>query len=182
MEHDPDVYEARYGFSWKDFLAFLGCLAFVLVAILASSEDFPLWLRLLCGGFSGFGCVVLPARMMSRKLPLRVDWEGITLGSEFLRPSSGAVLVPWGEIEAVVLWAWGSKYAQIGYIGLDRRAGAPALPGGPDAMTRAMLTSGGIPRNLVESSRPINGWRLDVDRMLALIERYGEHVTVVDYR
>ncbi|MFG2659237.1 hypothetical protein [Streptomyces sp. NPDC048425] len=61
--------------------------------------------RVLCAGFFGVGVVVLCAVSFSRRVALRVDAVGVTLGGHALfKYESTQLFVPWNEIVALVRW------------------------------------------------------------------------------
>ena len=105
-------YVARFGLGFKTVLLLLFAAVAVAAAIaLDPGREMPtalflwLWKLLLLGLFGGGGLVLLVAGL-SRRVALRVDREGITLGSPpRVFPWLGrSVLVRWDDIRAVAVF------------------------------------------------------------------------------
>jgi hypothetical protein len=173
------TYEARFGFNGADSLRLLGCIGFVLVSVLV---PMPMWARVLTAGFFGLAFIFAGLTMLSRRVALRVDQAGVTLGGG-LR-SSGTAFAPWEDIQAIIVWPYLYRGRRsIPYIGLSRREGLPALPGGPSQLGRAMLIAqSAVPENVVLASRPVRGWTLDVDRLGTAVHEFAPDIEVTDLR
>jgi hypothetical protein len=182
--HD-DVYEASFGFTPR---------AIVLIAVallLAAAGLLPTWepgsvVRIADLVVSGGGALVLILIAASGKVALRVDWTGVTLGGSPLRYAKHTVVVPWSDIVGVELWVWRSPVrihghrTKMSYVTLHRRPGAPQLPGASRGGLAGAVTTAaaGIPVDLLNSSRPVNLWKLDRARFVGTVGRYAPHLTV----
>ncbi|MEV6276251.1 hypothetical protein [Nocardia sp. NPDC051832] len=174
------VYEERFGFDSKTALVLLISVAFVAGAILL--PDMSPVLRILTLALFGGGGLLLLVTSLSRKVALRVDQAGITLGGAPPRHRSMTQHIPWADVEAVVLWRQRSA-SNLPWIGVLRRADAPPLAGGRRVMTTAAAALGGAPdERLMQCARAINGWKLDVAGMAAAVQVLAPHVRVDDHR
>jgi len=182
VEPDGSVgYEARYGWNARSartigFSAFL-----VVVAIFAPMS---LAIRVLIFVFFGGGCALLLGIVCSRRVALRVDAQGITLGGVPPRYRQKTVVVPWADIEKVVLWKQAVLAGQsMPYVGLVRRPDAPALAG-PAGQQVARGVAGAfhvpVSAETLSASRGVNGWRLDKPRFVAAVKRFAPDVQIDD--
>jgi len=176
-------YVARFGWTPRDLLLLpfsLFCAGFG--AALAVT-GVPLWgaLTVLMG--AGY-LVMWTIAWLGRRVALAVTADGITLGFAPGWPASRTAFSPWSDIEAVVLWRQATGYASIRYIGVQRRAGAPPLPGSArNRMLRRInkaLVPAHLPEALVADSRPVSFWRLDKARLTTAINHLAPHVQIVD--
>ncbi|WP_282780966.1 MULTISPECIES: hypothetical protein [unclassified Nocardia] len=174
------MYEARLGFDPRS-TGILGiCALFVVVALLV--PDMPVALQVVTIVFFGGGGVLLAVGMASRKLALRVDEDGVTLGGNPLRRRATTVFVSWSEIAAIVLFRQRLSHgATMRYIGVQRHAGLPPLPSaaGRTAQAASRLIPH-VPPDVVAASRAISGWRLDEDRLIAALRHHAPHVRLID--
>ncbi|MEV0251418.1 hypothetical protein AB0H76_32830 [Nocardia sp. NPDC050712] len=135
----------------------------------------------------GGGGLLLVAVALSRKVALRVDQAGITLGGQPLRYESGTLRIPWAEVQAVVLWRQHSA-AGIAWIGVLRSVDAPPLPSTPAGATgrrvhsAAAAISGAPDARLLECGRTINGWKLDTAQLAATLRAIAPQVELIDNR
>lgn len=129
------VYEERYRWTRTTVYALAACCGFMLFAIAASQV--PLLLRAIivaCFSYGAFLSVLVPA---SRKVALRVDASGITLGGSPLRYNATTRVVPWHEVQGVFLWRRGPR---VRYLSVERPYDAPPLsPGGTGKADRPAL-------------------------------------------
>ncbi|RJL31392.1 hypothetical protein [Bailinhaonella thermotolerans] len=116
--------------------------------------------------------------MATRRVALRVDATGVTLGSSTLRPRTAAV--PWPEIHAIVLWQnelpVGPRFSRIG---LWRADGLPPLPK-PRGVRVATRLAPDVPADIVNASRPVSGWRLDRHRLEVAVATFAPEVPVIE--
>lgn len=117
-----------------------------------------------------------------RMIAFRADHAGITLGAVpgKLTPGRGsAVFVPWADVEQVILYRayprGGGGYGQVQCIGIQRRAGAPALPEGNE-----QTPSCPVPGVAAGATRKITGWRLDRERLAAVTAAVAPGISIVD--
>ena len=116
---------------------------------------------------NGFATAFAAARRM---IAFRADRAGITLGAVPGNPCGGraAVLVPWADIQQIILYPVNpvgrGRYAQVRCIGIQRRPGAPGLPEGNEQAPGCP-----VPDVARGATRRIIGWRLDRERLAAVI-------------
>lgn len=189
MDEDSVARSAEYlatqGWNRK-FLFFVVAFAgFAIVAYTVRSQS--LIVSILLMGLFGGGAILFLAIMIRGNLALRIDSEGVTLGSSPLRREVPGRTVPWADIQAIVLFeqiTYGPGRNNLSYVGIERRPGLEPLPGGPGA--RALRTSQalipGIPRDVLATSVPVNGWSLDKGSLTRAIELNAPHIPLVDRR
>ena len=178
---EPGVYVARYGWNGRSGSLIIGAAAFVLVAL---TVPMSLALRVVTLVFFGGGAVVFIASIATRRVALRVDASGITLGGSPARYRSTTRLIPWADVREVVLWRQPMPYGRsMRYVAVARRGGAPPLGGrrGRRAgkVTARALTPG-VSGDTLLASRAANLWRLDTDRMTAAVAHFAPGVRVID--
>jgi hypothetical protein len=120
---------------------------------------------------------------LSHRVAFRVDAGGVTLGGTPPRYRAGTRVVPWGDIERVVLWQQQLPYGRtMPWVGLVRRAGAPPLGGrGAQATGRAVagvLTPPGVSADILAASRAVNGWTLDPGQLARAVGHFAPDVLV----
>jgi hypothetical protein len=169
-----DHYEERYRLTVGAALGLTSILALVLGIILhlwAIFVPIALVLALLATQFrqapNGFAAAFAAGRRM---IAFRADRAGITLGAVPGNPRGGraAVLVPWADIQQIILYPVNpvgrGRYARVRCIGIQRRAGVPALPQGNEQAPGCP-----VPDVASGATRRIIGWRLDRERLAAVI-------------
>jgi hypothetical protein len=122
------------------------------------------------------------ATVASRRVALRVDRTGLTLGAAFPWSASRSVIIPWSDIEAVVLWQQATSGTKIDYIGLCRRGGASRLPGTPRSAYMRRLDHSlapHVPPNVVDDSRPMTMFQVDRNRLAAAVRGFRPEVQLV---
>ena len=175
------VYVARYGWNRRSGSLIIGAAVFVLLAL---TVPMSLALRVVTLVFFGGGALVFIASIATRRVGLRVDASGVTLGGSPARYRSTTCLIPWADIREVVLWRQPMPYGRsLRYVGVARRKGAPALAGprGQRAgkVTARALTPG-VSGDTLLASRAVNLWRLDAHRMAAAVAHFAPGVRVID--
>jgi hypothetical protein len=178
---EPGVYVARYGWNRRSGSLILGAAVFVLVAL---TVPMSLALRVVTLVFFGGGVLVVIANIASRRVALRVDADGITLGGSPGRYRSTTRLIPWADIREVVLWRQPMPYGRsIRYVAVARRHGAPPLAGrrGQRAGQVTARTLTPVSGDTLLASRAANLWRLDADRMSAAVAHFAPGVRVIDH-
>jgi hypothetical protein len=176
-----EVYEVRLGFIRRDLLLLPAGVVFLAVGVLMLREE-PV---------PGVGATVLGGgilllrlvSVLSRRVALRVDAAGVTLGMTPPWPSSRTAVVPWSDIEAIVLWTQHAGGTTIPYIGLRRRPGLPPLPGSARSRTlrrlnRAMVPH--VPPDVLADSRPAAFWRLHRPSLETAVRHFAPAVEIVD--
>jgi hypothetical protein len=178
---EPGVYVARYGWNRRSGSLILGAAVFVLVALTAPMS---LALRVVTLVFFGGGALVFIANIASRRVALRIDASGITLGGSPGRYRSTTRLIPWADIRKVVLWRQPMPYGRsMRYVAVARRNGAPPLAGrrGRRAAKATARTLAPVSGDTLLASRAANLWRLDTDRMSAAVAHFAPGVRVIDH-
>ncbi|MFG2346236.1 hypothetical protein [Streptomyces phaeochromogenes] len=116
-----------------------------------------------------------------RLVAFRVDNEGVLLGGAPARYEAQTAFVPWEDITSVVVWQQRMAGPSMDYIGVQRRAGAPPLPGA-NAKLRPDQTAKLAPHvehELFLASRPINRWRLDPQELQAAVDAFAPGIPVL---
>lgn len=179
-----DAYEERYALTPKTFGLMLASVAFTLMAIFVPMGTA---LRVASVVFFGGGGVLLVVAALSRKVALRVDESGITLGGSPLRYAATTAHVPWRDVEAVVLWRQALARG-LPYLGVLRPDGSPPLPGTAGGKAGQVLAeigravAGAPDDRLVTSCRAISGWKVDTFRLAAALQRFATGVPLIDQR
>jgi len=181
VNSEAGVYVARYGWNRRSATLIIGALVFVVVAVTA---PMALPLRVVTVVLFGGGALWFIASVASRRVALRVDASGITLGGSPARYRSTTLLVPWADVREVVLWRQPMPYGRsIGYLGVVRRKHTR-----PPAKRRGRRTSRAVAQTLTPNvsadtlmaSRAVNLWRLDTARMAAAVAHFAPGIRVFD--
>jgi hypothetical protein len=177
---EPGVYVARYGWNGRSGGLIIGAAVFVLIAV---TVPMSLALRVVTLVLFGGGALVFLASIATRRVALRVDARGITLGGSPGRYRSTTRLIPWAEVREVVLWRQPMPYGRsVRYVAVARHGGAPPLAGrrgrrAGQVSARALTPVSG---DMLLASRAANLWRLDTVRMTAAIAYFAPGVRVID--
>ncbi|MCT9007377.1 hypothetical protein [Streptomyces rhizosphaerihabitans] len=180
MNSEHAAYEARFGWTARTVLMTLIGLAFFGCAFLPNA---PLLMAVSVGAFGLVGLLTFSVGALSRKVALRVDENGVTLGGSPLPVGYKTDVVPWTDIISVVLWTQHVGRKKMPYIGLQRKQGSPQLPGQPYGPHRQRMYETLIPHvspEIVHASRPVNLWNLDRARLESAVETFAPQVEVVD--
>jgi len=179
VENDPFVYEARYSLRGRPGLVVAVALVFVVAGIVG---HLSLAVRILDFALFGVGGLIMLTAGLSRRVALRVDGRGVTLGGIPPRYRSGTRFVPWADIEQVVLWRQSLPYGRsMPYVGLRRRPGAPPLGGKKAQLAGRAVASTltrGISAGTLSASRAVNGWRLDPARLARAVNYFAPGISV----
>jgi hypothetical protein len=150
---DPEPYQVRYTWDRRIWTVVCAAAAVILVVI-----DLPMPLLptiVLIGGalLAVLGC------LLYRRVALRVDAAGVTLGGPPLRYRTAATVVPWPDIEAVELWQ-------------------RILPSG------ALVPQLGVRRRQDETpqltTHAVSSFQLDRRALARAVAGYAPHVPVLD--
>jgi hypothetical protein len=177
---EPGVYVARYGWNGRSGGLIIGAAVFVLIAV---TVPMSLALRVVTLALFGGGALVFIASIATRRVALRVDASGITLGGSPGRYRSTTRLIPWADVREVVLWRQPVPYGHsVRYVAVARHKGAPPLAGrrGRRAGQVAARALTPVSGDMLLASRAANLWRLDTDRMTAAVAHFAPGVRVVD--
>ncbi|MFD8459263.1 hypothetical protein [Streptomyces antimycoticus] len=121
--------------------------------------------------FSGVG--------WKRLVAFRADESGVTLGGPVTRYHRFLAVVPWRDVEGVVVWATKKQMERpIRRIGLKLRAGVPDVPG-PDVKISPQLAARAAPHieyPVVRNNRVIAFWKVDPTRLAAAVRAFAPHV------
>jgi hypothetical protein len=150
---DPEPYQVRY--DWDRRIWTVICCAAVAVLI-AINLPMPLLSTIvLIGG----GLLVVAGCLLYRRVALRVDAAGVTLGGAPMRYRTAPTVVPWPDIEAVELWQ-------------------RILPSG------ALVPQLGVRRRQDETpqltTHAVTGFQLDRHALARAVAGYAPHVPVLD--
>jgi hypothetical protein len=177
MDPEPFVYEARFGWNGRTGLIIIISLVFVFLGVVLPLSPA---LRVTDIVFFGGGGVLMLGIVSTRRVALRVDSSGITLGGVPPRYRSGTRFVPWADIDKVVLWKQKLAYgSSMQYVGLVRRKDAPPLAGRRVQFLGRVAAQALAPQisgDTLMASRAVNGWRLDKDRLAAAVEHFAPGV------
>jgi hypothetical protein len=175
------AYEVRFGLVRRDLLLIPTSAVFLAGGILLVGEVPSVGVACVLLGGGSLALRLITA--LSRRVALRVDVTGVTLGAVPPWPRTHTAVVPWSDIEAVVLWRQVTAGGGVRYLGLRRRAGLAPLPGSLRSgllkkMTRSVVPPD-VPLQVAIDSRPVSLWRLDEKRLAEAIDRFGAGVELV---
>lgn len=177
------TYVARFGWTPRGLLLLLASILFVVIGAVMAVGAQPVWgtLAILLG--AAYATLSTMA-WLSRRVALAVTADGITLGLAPPWPANRSAFIPWPDVEAIVVWRQAAGRASLGYIGVQRRPGAPPLPGSASSprlrRVNKAFAPDYLPEALVADSRPINFWRLDTKKLAAAVSQFAPGVPVVD--
>ena len=176
MPPDPGCYEERYRLSAG---ANAGLAAGLISVALAFITVAP-W---VAGMLTALALLALigPAVAARRMIAFRADYAGITLGAApgRLVGRGRVVFIPWADAEKIILYpaepgAQG-RDGQVQCIGVQRREGSPAVPGGEEQAPGCP-----VPGVAAGASRKITGWRLDRECFAAVTAAVAPGIPVVE--
>ncbi|MFI6785667.1 hypothetical protein [Micromonospora sp. NPDC050276] len=176
-----EAYEERFCFTRRDLLLVPTSAVFVTVGVaLLRDEPLP---GVVATGLGGAFLLLRLVSVLSGRVALRVDAAGVTLGQTPPWPSSHTAVVPWSDIEAIVLWTQQAGLATVPYVGLQRRPGLPPLPGSARSrrlwrLNKALVPH--VPPAVIADSRPASFWRLHRSSLAAAVRHFAPAVEIVD--
>lgn len=179
MLHEALVYEERYHWTRTSISALTVCCVLVLCGV---AVPLPLPLRVVIIAVCGYGAflsVIVPA---SRKVALRIDASGITLGGSPLRYKATTRVIQWNEVQRVFLWRRGPG---VRYLAVERPADAPPLsPGGTGKADRPALYLSPDPQVpaptlKVGATRGMQAFSVDDARLSEAVAHYAPIVNIV---
>jgi hypothetical protein len=169
---DQGLYEERYRLTG----AVAASLAFSIVT-LGFSVHGAHSSALLAMSVLAFVTVTMPivTAAVARRVAFRVDPLGVTLGGDPLRWTrlgNGTVFIPWSDVEKIVIYRAGTGRT---CVGVQRHASAPPLPQGnrPARLCPVPGVAEGATRQTV-------AWRLDRERLTALVAAVAPGIPVID--
>jgi hypothetical protein len=177
MAREVAVYEERYRWSRRTASVVAAGVLAVLVAVGVAMPLLPALILLAAG---------VPALLWgaaSRRVAVRVDARGVTLGGSPLRYRSTTLLVPWADITNVLLWQHLLPAGTlVPRLGLECRPAAAATQSA--ARRHGPTATGGLtpdlPADVIAASRPVSGWRLDRRGLASAVARFAPDVRVLD--
>jgi hypothetical protein len=177
MAREVAVYEERYRWSRRTASVVAAGVLTVLVAVGVAMPLLPALIVLAAG---------VPALLWgaaSRRVAVRVDARGVTLGGSPLRYRSTTLLVPWADITNVLLWQHLLPAGTlVPRLGLECRPAAAATQSA--ARRHGPTATGGLtpdlPADVLAASRPVSGWRLDRRGLASAVARFAPDVRVLD--
>jgi hypothetical protein len=182
MVPDVLVYEERYHWTRTSVFALALCSVVVLLGL--AVPELPLVLRVVIVAISGYGAVLSLIVPAGRKVALRVDGKGITLGGPSpLRYKATTRVVPWSEVQRVFLWRRG---AGVRYFGVERPDDAPPLsPAGTGRADRPALYLSPNPEIpspslTVGATRGMQAFSVDDALLSDAIAHYAPSVSIVN--
>jgi hypothetical protein len=150
---DPEPYQVRYEWDRRIWTVVCCAAAVILIPI---NLPMPLLPTIaLIGG----GLLVVLGCLLYRRVALRVDAAGVTLGGAQLRYRTAATVVPWPDIVAVELWQ-------------------RILPSG------ALVPQLGVRRRQDETpqltTHAVSGFQLDRRALARAVAHHAPHILVLD--
>jgi hypothetical protein len=188
MVIDPVVYQERYRWTARAGWIFGGLAFFFVLALVV---PMPLVARAIEAVLFGGLCLLVGVPCVTRRVALRVDQQGITLGGSPFTSRTSTRVHAWGDIERVVLWdritASQARrgrprrlFPPIRSIGLQRRPGAPPLNLGIPGPADRPALSAPVPGIPIGALRMATGWSLDKQRLIAAVAEFAPAVEVLD--
>lgn len=176
MAREAAVYEERYRWSRRTVSVVAAGVVAVLVAVGVAMPLLPALMLLVAG------VLALLWGAVSRRVAVRVDARGVTLGGSPLRYRATTLQVPWADITNVLLWQHLLPAGTLVlHLGLQRQQAAAKA--GP-AARRGPAAAGGlapdIPAGVIAASRPVSGWRLDRRGLARAVAAFAPDVWVLD--
>jgi hypothetical protein len=186
MPDDARVYVERYRWTPAIALGIGGALAFVALAVFFM----PLIIAIPVEAVFGWAAVISVAGVLSRKVALRVDAAGVTLGGGPFRYHATTRFFPWDDIAAVTIWRrylpftvgrW-TLFAlgPIRYIGLRRWPGARAITPAKRGRADWPAYMAPVPGISAGAARNITAFALDQDRLAQAVAAFASSVALED--
>jgi hypothetical protein len=179
MAPDQGCYEERYRLTFPVVRSAAISLVTLIPAIFGHQ---PLPWLILCPVAFVLATVPWLLAVASGRVAFRADMAGIMLGADPLSwpfRYASAVFVPWSDARAIALYQGGGPFGwRIGddpCIAIQRCPGAPALSRGNRPARRCP-----VPGVAAGAVRPVTAWRLDRDRLGALISAVAPGIPVID--
>jgi hypothetical protein len=187
MMPDPGCYEERYRPTGQAALGLAVGLVSVAVGIVwhPSTISAAAVILGIPVAFSVAAIVLAVPGMVAlgrRVIAFRADYAGVTFGAvpdnwTFFR--TPPVFVPWGDVERIVFYGAHPRVQGVAgeadWIGVQRRAGVLDLPWGNERAPGCP-----VPGVAAGAARKITGWRLDRERLAAVVAAVAPGVPVAD--
>lgn len=184
VAQDPGCYEERYRLTGRAAVGLVAGLLSVGLGVLwqsplLSAAAVVLAVPVIFAAISVVLAMPGVIAVARRMIAFRADYAGVMLGAvpdsmTFLR--SSAVFVPWADVERIVLRPEGhGGCAQVRWVAVQRREGALVLAQGGE-----LAPGYPVPGGAAEITRPITGWRLNRERLAAVIAAVAPAVPIID--
>jgi hypothetical protein len=176
---DPVVYEERFRWTRGAGTALAVCSVSLLLGVVATSLPLRVFLFAF-GGCGAFFSVFVP---LSRRVALRVDASGITLGGYAVRYKATTRVVPWPEVQRVFLF---KRQTGVRYLSVERPADAPPLSPGGTGMADRLPFSGSMwpqvpsPTLRLGTTRGMQAFSVDDARLSDAIAHYAPSADIVN--
>jgi hypothetical protein len=170
---DQGLYEERYRLTGAAAASLAVAAAMLAIAVRGAQGS----AYLVALAVMTFVTLTVPALagIVTRKMAFRADPMGITLGGDpltWVSRGSGGLFIPWCDVEKIVIYRTGTSRLSVG---VQRRASAPPLPQGNDPARRCP-----VPGVAEGATRQTVGWRLDPERLTALVAAVAPGIPVID--
>ncbi|WP_217427971.1 hypothetical protein [Microlunatus speluncae] len=169
-------YVARAGFTVSTAFTLFGSAGFVLLGLLLPYEQAGPISLIIVVFFGACGLLSL-LDLALRRVRLRVDAEGVTLGGPLLNYRRSTKRLTWSEVRRVVLFR---GIGVITCVGVEPWTGAGVRK--PLSMSDELnqLMAPHVPAAVVRHSVMVHGWRLDRDRLVAAVRDFAPSVEIVE--
>jgi len=181
-------YQVRYSLTGLVGLAILVSAVLAIaggsIAVSAAGEFKLGGLLLLLPGACGL--IIITWVLVTRRIALRADENGIFLGGDPLRPSSTSVQVPWDQVEQIVIWRRPAITADAGHrqvrlwpvtqIGIVPRSRTEEYA----AFSRDFAAFGAPVAGAAGIVKPAGGYHLNAHRLVECIGQYAPSVVVTN--
>lgn len=179
-EPDLGCYEERYRLTGRAALGLAVSILLIGLSFMGHSPVIFLPIGIILAVLIAQGAGVID--LARRKIALRVDDTGITLGAvpdKLTVRRGSALFIPWADVERIILFPvyphGSSGRAPVQCIGVQRQAGAEPLLWGNEQAPGCP-----VPRVAAWATRKITGWRLDRDRLAAVTAAAAPEVSILD--
>jgi hypothetical protein len=181
-------YQVRYGLTGLVGLAILVSAVPAVAGgfiVVSAAAEFKLGglLLLLPGACS---LIIITWVLVTRRIALRADENGIFLGGDPLQPSSTSVQVPWDQVEQIVIWrrpaiTVDARHRQVRLwpvtqIGIVRRSRTEEYA----AFSRDFAAFGAPVAGAAGIFQSAGGYHLNAHRLVECIGQYAPSVVVTN--
>lgn len=186
----PSPYEERYRWTPTTVTGAALGAASLLAAILVPALPLLARVPLALAGTAGAASCV--AYSTSRRVALRVDQKGVTLGGDPLWYEAHTSFFPWEGVHAIVLWRrtaaarWPVPRLSVRYVSVQRHTELPSTsPGGSGLAGQAAPGQGPqaqrpAPEDLkAGATRGMQAFRVDDARLAAAIATFAPTVQLI---
>ncbi|MGV9408486.1 hypothetical protein ACWDOP_01120 [Nocardia sp. NPDC003693] len=175
------IYEERHGFTAKTVLLLVGLAVLTLSSVLLS--DGVGFLTIAGIALFGSGFVMILLNSLSRKVAIRVDQDGITLGGPPLDYQKQTQRVAWNDVAVVALWRDRTGIAGGLKIGVLRiSAPHPETRAQKGMVSFASAITGAPDERLLHCTQSVDGWHLDTGALKSALRAFAPHVRFYDHR